>query len=732
MERSLSSQAIQADSSRGKLPSGKQASPANSLVNHFQRTIGNQALSRLIQAKLQISQPGDEYEQEADHMAEQVMRMRDPAVAEVAVSRNLPTVSRLQRKCAQCGDGGQLSGLQGGGQPLPAPARNFFEPRFGADFGQVRVHADARAAESAQSVNAMAYTVGRDIVFGAGRYQPGTDEGNRLLAHELTHVVQQTGAHRPAGYDVMLQRAISPELEKLEDYLSYGLFDWAITDKEAIKALGLLKTLSRYQQAVFLSNAKYAERLRENLPNDRLAELNEIERNVAAIKPPSKTVEEVRSDLSYGLFDWAITDAEAIAALEKLKKLSGAELGVALGAIDYSRLLDNLPDSRKQELVDLMAQGLATSGARGAEEQSHPGATLSSITFKSDHGLMKDERKSWASSGRFYGEPEWRVNAEQDIVSHPISHNKNESIQAELKLNLLPLAAPAAPVTLRGESDEPALNFNFGGTLQGGMNQKLLLTATTSLPDEIKAIPQKQVRWIMKWRAWEREIARSSHSVFVTMDRPSKPSEVTYKRMAKAVELIGGLHTLVPHEVVRGLMRNWTIYNLGKIYGDDFWELADNIATGAQCIDLVRFVMGLIETVGCPGTATALIIWAFPHAPTTPIETVFGTGGGMGSIGRRSDHGDWFVTLLDGDFHSNNFEAALKFDHGGVLAYYPGGVDLTHAVFSNALQVLQVFNCMAWVKQTGGLNCRIMEVPANYRPGACTVGSEHTCFVPLE
>jgi hypothetical protein len=81
--------------------------------------------------------------------------------------------------------------LTSSGQPLDAGTRAFMEPRFGHDFSQVRVHTDARAAESARAVNALAYTVGRDMVFGAGQYEPRANEGKRLLAHELTHVVQQ-------------------------------------------------------------------------------------------------------------------------------------------------------------------------------------------------------------------------------------------------------------------------------------------------------------------------------------------------------------------------------------------------------------------------------------------------------------------------------------------------------------------------------------------------------------
>ncbi len=77
------------------------------------------------------------------------------------------------------------------GQPLDGATRAFMEPRFGHDFSGVRVHADARASKSARAVNAVAYAVGRDLVFGEGEYRPRTAEGRRLLAHELTHVVQQ-------------------------------------------------------------------------------------------------------------------------------------------------------------------------------------------------------------------------------------------------------------------------------------------------------------------------------------------------------------------------------------------------------------------------------------------------------------------------------------------------------------------------------------------------------------
>ncbi len=93
--------------------------------------------------------------------------------------------------------------LRSAGQPLDTATRSFMEPHFNHDFSQVRVHTDEKAAESTQAVNALAYTVGRNIVFGIGQYAPGTIAGKRLLAHELTHVVQQ--GRQPISAQAKLQ-----------------------------------------------------------------------------------------------------------------------------------------------------------------------------------------------------------------------------------------------------------------------------------------------------------------------------------------------------------------------------------------------------------------------------------------------------------------------------------------------------------------------------------------------
>ncbi len=170
-----------------------------------------------LQAKLRVSSPDDPFEREADRVADQIMRMPDPKGQGLAplVQRQADAEeedelkARIQAKAVESGmptAAGQVEDdvalTAGSGQPLPGSVRTFFERRFGVDFGDVRVHTGAEAAASARVLRARAFTVGRDIVFGENEYRPDGSEGRRLLAHELTHTIQQgascVGAARAA------------------------------------------------------------------------------------------------------------------------------------------------------------------------------------------------------------------------------------------------------------------------------------------------------------------------------------------------------------------------------------------------------------------------------------------------------------------------------------------------------------------------------------------------------
>lgn len=246
----------------------------------------------LIQLKLKIGAANDKYEQEADRVADQVMRIPGPGVV-----RTGPSSPRIQRFCPECEDeiqrqmqgefpqiagnitplvqrqesledeeeeeevlqdgseskeatpvqepeeefpllesvdtrdadelgkeeeedyiqpkrhtgttpqvnpniAGNIHSIKGQGKPLPASERAFFEPRFGRDFSHVRIHADQRAADTAEAINARAFTLGNNVVFGAGQFVPGSQLSRKLLSHELVHVIQQQGAISGARFSV--------------------------------------------------------------------------------------------------------------------------------------------------------------------------------------------------------------------------------------------------------------------------------------------------------------------------------------------------------------------------------------------------------------------------------------------------------------------------------------------------------------------------------------------------
>lgn len=140
---------------------------------------------------LPVSAPGDASETEADRVARQVMGSGHSRVPQPA-SRGIARLAQRQTHSAGLVDASDVDVVSSApGKPLDRGARAFFEPRFGHDFGHVRIHDGPDAAASAHALGAKAYTLGPHIVFGAHRYDHGTEDGRRLLAHELTHVVQQ-------------------------------------------------------------------------------------------------------------------------------------------------------------------------------------------------------------------------------------------------------------------------------------------------------------------------------------------------------------------------------------------------------------------------------------------------------------------------------------------------------------------------------------------------------------
>lgn len=180
----------------------------------------------VIQAKLKVGQPGDKYEQEADRVADQVMKMHEtnsmqmqPAEEEEKIQMQpQEEEEKLQMKCSNdnrdfaiqkmsTGNAdssvvsdqihNQISGTKGNGEPMDRQTQSFMSARFGADFSNIIIHTDQTATSLNRQLNAQAFTLGNDIYFNEGKYNPSGDAGRKLLAHELTHTIQQGGGIHP-------------------------------------------------------------------------------------------------------------------------------------------------------------------------------------------------------------------------------------------------------------------------------------------------------------------------------------------------------------------------------------------------------------------------------------------------------------------------------------------------------------------------------------------------------
>jgi hypothetical protein len=270
------------------------ASPRDILA--LQRLAGNRAVTRLIQTKLAVGPAGDKYEQEADRVAEQVVSGQPSAVGgqRSAVSRQAEEEEEIQTKPLAASitplvqrqveeeeeevqakplvqrqaeeeeevqtkalvqrrtDGGfeagpeiesRLAAQRGGGSPLPDEVRAAMEPPFGADFSGVRVHTGGEADRLNRELSAEAFTHGQDIYMRAGKYTPGTPAGNRLLAHELTHVVQQSAGQVRRDIGTMVVRPTDAAQEQTSEA---GGHDFSVTHSPLGVPAGIQRTLDQH------------------------------------------------------------------------------------------------------------------------------------------------------------------------------------------------------------------------------------------------------------------------------------------------------------------------------------------------------------------------------------------------------------------------------------------------------------------------------------------------------
>jgi hypothetical protein len=323
--------------------------------------------SGAVAGQLSISEPGDASEREADRMAAAVMRMPEltaPSSINAALvgDKRAPVV---QRRCTQCEEENNVAkvqgkelpanspqvlplvpasvgALKGGGSPLPAGTRAFFEPRFGADFSGVRVHADSQAAKTAGAINAKAFTVGRHIAFGAGHFSPDSQAGRHLLAHELSHVVQQTVTN-PAAPGTIARQQQAPPDDAGEAYAGADEIKTRLADIDS----RLAKLTKEYAEAYSKQDVS-------------MSALIALKKRVAAVRRERFIVETIEWNSSHRLMDAQQVDAylaqvEPAAATEdeSLALLSRMVLANPSGLDLAQSLLLNRPELFPEHVIGL-------------------------------------------------------------------------------------------------------------------------------------------------------------------------------------------------------------------------------------------------------------------------------------------------------------------------------------------------------------------------------------------
>jgi hypothetical protein len=261
------------------------------VLRQMQRSYGNGFVGRTLQNRLAVSQPGDAAEKEADRVAEQAASPTAGDKPPVTPSRNLVNDQssgqrdeNSENSAAPPDLESRLESEKDGGAALPERTRAQMESRLGADFTDVKIHTGGEAGRMNRDLSAQAFTQGSDIYFGEGKFQPETREGQRLLAHELTHVVQQSATVQPQ----LIQRdPEKPEQKPSKDRSSEvpGLLAdpfWAI-DGEVFKVLNSLKMTHLLNTLKSLLAEGHVNRLLQSLPMARGIDVGRLQVALMAV-----------------------------------------------------------------------------------------------------------------------------------------------------------------------------------------------------------------------------------------------------------------------------------------------------------------------------------------------------------------------------------------------------------------------------------------------------------------
>ena len=229
------------------------------------------------QSRSSVSLPGDSHEREADHVANEIMTMPAESSAPAkSPNQHSPYSSNIKSTPDNLPSKHGIPAavklaLNSPGKMLDPATRHSFESWFGVALDKVRVHTDEQASRASRALNAEAFSIGNRIVFGRGRYTPENYNGRKLLAHEIAHVLSPSHTG--------LMRKVTPDYNKIKDALTYGLFDWAITDSNAHDVLVILVKLSAADLSDTVAKMEsdgFLNRLLENISSADLVTYNTV------------------------------------------------------------------------------------------------------------------------------------------------------------------------------------------------------------------------------------------------------------------------------------------------------------------------------------------------------------------------------------------------------------------------------------------------------------------------
>ena len=604
-----------------------------------------------IQAKLRVNDPGDHHEREADRLAAQIMRKPSNTNRE---ERPAPVTPRVQTHAAA---GTAVTGeappivsqvLQTSGQPLAGDTRIFMESRFGHDFGAVRVHTGSLAERAASSVNARAFTSGSDIVFGNGEYEPRSEQGQELLAHELVHVLQQQGT------GIIHRKPLTAE-EKLENLQSSRLKDDA--------------------------------RLQNAFDNSPVLKKNETSEGV-------KTLQRALKDLGYNL----------TISFEKTGDADGVFGDETHAAVQQFQRDHGLTDNGVVERNTLRALDEAFNPTVTIKRISFSGDRRELVKNETDWSAMGPKYVDWANAP-------YHVVFDVDASradSIPITLPAGATIQALAEVGVRGGIA-GQTYSVKGEpvGSIPGWTFSGEGTYrQGFATDYVFLSGDAPLEDKL-AFLDFSMLWHTETSANATWSPLTAQKAFVTSgpahntlqtrlgDAPNIP---TFKRLRQAMRYGAGVAATKADEIVYQVFRRFPNYGVCVVptvpnaYNHTcpmvslLWEMAEHESTGNfQCITISEYVNAVLNVLGIPNLVANIVtkpvvIWADPAHKELGIESDANHPGIHIPSIRHPRHPEWPLGLIDGRCGVNNFEACikLKWTPPGltrtVTQYYCGGL----------------------------------------------------------